>query len=155
MNAVRRGILLLLAQVLLVAALYGRLVYDRTTLPRVWARTVPVDPNDPFRGRYVRLWLEAGDSRDSGSTDVVRFAVEGDRLVAFAITDPNGVPVRSTEPGRVVTLDPVAFFIPEDIPDPSIRPAGQELWAEVTVLRQGLPRPLRIELRPATGVTAE
>lgn len=154
MKAMQRGLQLLLLQLLLVGMVYGRLAYDRVTLPRVWARTVPVDPNDPFRGRYVRLWLEALDARGADSLELVRFAVDGDRLVAMASPDPLGVPVRSTEPGRVVTIAPVAFFIPENIADPSIRPSGQELWAEVTVLPRGLPRPLRVELRPAQDSTA-
>lgn len=153
MKAMPRGIQLLVLQLLLVGVVYGRLAYDRVTLPRVWARTVPVDPNDPFRGRYVRLWLEAADARGADSLELVRFTVDGGRLVAVTSTHPRAVPVRSSEPGRVVTIAPVAFFIPENIPDPSVRPSGQELWAEVTVLPRGLPRPLRVELRPATSTT--
>ena len=44
----------------------------------------------------------------------------------------------------VNTSEPVAFFIPEHIPDPSRRPAGEELWVEVTVPRSGPPRPIRL-----------
>ena len=44
----------------------------------------------------------------------------------------------------VDTSEPVAFFIPEHIPDPSRRPAGEELWVEVTVPRSGPPRPIRL-----------
>ena len=40
--------------------------------------------------------------------------------------------------------EPVAFFIPEHVPDPSRRPAGEELWAEVTIPRSGPPRPIRL-----------
>lgn len=153
MSSMQRGIQLLVLQLLLVGLLFGRLAYDRVTLPRVWARTVPVDPNDPFRGRYVRLWLEAADARGADSLALVRFEVDGDRLVAMASPDPRGVAVRSTEPGRVVTIAPVAFFIPENIADPSVRPSGKDLWAEVTILPRGLPRPLRVELRPAEDST--
>jgi hypothetical protein len=39
---------------------------------------------------------------------------------------------------------PVAVFIPEHLLDPSFRPAGEELWAEVTLPRRGPPRPIRL-----------
>jgi hypothetical protein len=39
---------------------------------------------------------------------------------------------------------PVAFFIPEEVADPSVRPSGEELWAEVTIPREGPPRPIRL-----------
>jgi hypothetical protein len=38
----------------------------------------------------------------------------------------------------------IAFFIPEHVADPSIRPAGEELWAEVTVPPKGPPRPIQL-----------
>jgi hypothetical protein len=43
--------------------------------------------------------------------------------------------------------EPVPFFIPETIPDPSRRPAGEELWAEVTVPRKGPLRPIRLGVK--------
>lgn len=42
--------------------------------------------------------------------------------------------------------EPVAFFIPEHVPDPSRRAADEELWVEVTVPRKGPPRPIRLGL---------
>ena len=67
--------------------------------------------------------------------------------------DPN-LPIR----GRYVRLtlenptgqrynEPVAFFIPEHVPDPSQRRPGEELWAEVTVPRTGPPRPIRLGVK--------
>lgn len=44
----------------------------------------------------------------------------------------------------MVLVEPVAFFIPEHITDPSVRPAGEEQWAEVTIPRRGPPRPIRL-----------
>jgi len=55
--------------------------------------------------------------------------------------------------GRYVRLriegrsEPLAFFIPEHVPDPSIRPPGEELWAEVTLPRKGAPRPIRLAVK--------
>jgi hypothetical protein len=41
----------------------------------------------------------------------------------------------------------IAYFIPEHAKDPSIRPAGEELWAEVTIPSSGPPRPIRLGVR--------
>jgi hypothetical protein len=67
-------------------------------------QVLPVDPDSPLRGRYVRL----------------RIAGRSEQL---------------------------AFFIPEHVPDPSIRSAGEELWAEVTLPRKGAPRPIRLAVK--------
>ena len=40
--------------------------------------------------------------------------------------------------------EPVAFFIPEHVPDPSRRPREEQLWVEVTLPRSGPPRPIRL-----------
>ena len=58
--------------------------------------------------------------------------------------------------GSLVTFDgepavrlnqPIAYFIPEHVADPSRRPAGEELWVEVTIPRKGAPRPIRLGVR--------
>lgn len=49
---------------------------------------------------------------------------------------------------RVVTLlESVPFFIPEDVPDPSIRAEGEELWMEVTIPKKGPLRPIRLAVK--------
>ena len=50
-------------------------------------------------------------------------------------------------PDHKLVNQQLAFFIPEHVPDPSIRPAGEELWAEVTVPRRGAPRPIRLAVK--------
>ena len=99
----RRGLLVAAVHVALVASLGAKLLYDRATLPRQWFHVLPVDPDLPIRGRYVRLRIE----------------------------------------GRVMN-EQIAFFIPEHAPDPSRRPPGEELWAEVTLPKKGPPRPIRL-----------
>jgi hypothetical protein len=42
------------------------------------------------------------------------------------------------------TQEPIAFFIPEHVPDPSIRARDEEFWVEVTVPKKGPPRPIRL-----------
>ncbi|HLK61834.1 MAG TPA: hypothetical protein VKU19_00245 [Bryobacteraceae bacterium] len=64
--------------------------------------------------------------------------------------DPN-LPIR----GRYVrftlegmgTQEPLAYFIPDRVPDPSRRPPGEELWVEVSVPRTGPPRPIRLGVK--------
>lgn len=66
--------------------------------------------------------------------------------------DPN-LPIR----GRYVSLglegraERLAYFIPEHVPDPSARPAGEELWVECTIPRKGPPRPIRLGVRQKSG----
>ena len=155
-SRVRKGLLLAALHVAIVATLGGKLLLDRTTRPRVWARVAPVDPNLPIRGRYVRIRLEVvpddGLSVDHAVTsNQATLVEEGGRLVARpAASDENALPVITTVRNgeRVLALDrPLAYFIPEHVPDPSLRPAGEELWAEVTLPRRGMPRPIRLGVK--------
>jgi hypothetical protein len=65
--------------------------------------------------------------------------------------DPNlpirGRYVRLRLAGPISANEPVAFFIPEHVPDPSRRPPGEELWVEVSVPAQGPPRPIRLGVK--------
>jgi hypothetical protein len=149
----RAGVLLAIAQVALVSSLGLKLMVDRARLPRGWARTVPYDPSLPIRGRYVRLALEvplAGARDDSTGPGalMVRLRSVGGRLEGKVVQDAEGRGVqvnRNTgEPHVPVLAAPVAFYIPESVPDPSRRPAGEELWAEVTIPAAGAPRPIRL-----------
>ena len=134
---------------------------DRITRPRGWVATEPVDPNLPIRGRYISLRLvvpvEAGTERspqlvepsasNGSSTIAVRFKVHGNRLVA--LEDSGGAlhpGWKRSEAGAVVVAlqDPLAFFIPPDVNDPSIRAVDDPLWVEVTLPRSGLPRPIQL-----------
>ena len=54
MSRVTKGIALAVIQLLLVASLAAKLLYDRTTQPRGWAKVQTYDPDLPIRGRY--LW---------------------------------------------------------------------------------------------------
>lgn len=151
MTISRRGLWLLGAQLLLGLLVVGRFALDRSTLPRVWARTVPVDPTDPLRGRYVRLWLDAEDHRGAGdSATAVEFYARDGVLAVRPASGWRGFRVREPTPPEatgVVVWEPVAYFIPEHVADPAILAPGQTLWVEVSVPRRGLPRPIQIEVR--------
>lgn len=146
------GLALALVHAALVGTLGVKLLADRERLPRGWARTLPYDPDLPIRGRYVRLRLEvplAAAAPQAGPAGEVRMArLEAmDGRVLGTVDDSGGIRVRldSTPAGvRASLADPVAYFIPEHVPDPSVRPAGEELWAEVTLPHRGPPRPIRL-----------
>ena len=153
MNAqLRKGLIVAAIHLAMVAGLGAKLLIDRAARPRVWARTAPIDPDDPLRGRYVRLRVEGaahGLGNDATAQSVVLAARDG--LLALVPTSDDSrltarVSVRNGE--RVAVLDsPVAFFIPEHVPDPSVRAPGEELWVEVTLPKEGAPRPIRLAVK--------
>ena len=57
MTLVQKGLMLAGLHAFMVLSLTGKLLYDRSTCPRVWVRTAPWDPNLPIRGRYLSLQL--------------------------------------------------------------------------------------------------
>jgi len=163
-----RGVAVAVIHVALVAGLGGKLLFDRATQPRAWARTAPADPDLPIRGRYVSLRLEAGILPGS-NLDGVANGTPGGRSPTFPVTlsvrdgrleaspaDDSGLRARSTtrDGQPVIVLDePVAYFIPEHAADPSRLGPGEELWAEVTLPRTGPPRPIRLGVKRPGALT--
>ncbi len=148
MNMLTKGLVLGGVQLALVLSLGGKLLIDRATLPKVWVKTAPYDPNLPVRGRYVslRVMAEARGFEAGAIYSTVRLSVDGDKLIAQP--SGNNSDVMATISGNTANLaEPVAYFIPEKIPDPSRRPADEELWVEVTVPRKGPPRPIRLGVK--------
>jgi hypothetical protein len=150
-----KGLLVAALHVGIVASLGAKLLVDRATRPRVWARMAPIDPDLPIRGRYVRMGLEAVPDPDVSpdlwplAGGVMLRAADG-RLIATPAGDRSALLARLTSRGdeRVAVLtQPVAFFIPEHIPDPSIRLPGEEFWVEVTIPRAGPPRPIQLGVK--------
>jgi len=158
-----RSLILATVHVAIVLSLGAKLLYDRTTRPRVWVKTAPVDPNLPIRGRYVRLQLVVDAPSIPGATkrrqaQPVMLRVENDRLIAEL--DPSPSPLtdlrvfrQSLPGGETVTIlsPPLAFFISEQARDPSLRAEGEELWVEVTVPKKGPPRPIRLGTKKGNG----
>jgi len=168
MTAWQKGVVLAVVQVTIVASLAGKLWYDRATCPRVWALTAPYDPSLPIRGRYVSLQVVV-ELRDVPSPELhaplqdrpaVTLAREDDRLVARPNPDahgydPSALHVVQSGTRRGIGLSvldqPVAFFIPEHIPDPSVLSRDEELWVEVTIPKKGPPRPIRLGKKTHNG----
>ncbi len=145
MSAGTRGLIVAALHVAIVCSLAGKFYVDRAVRPRVWVRTVGYDPEALIRGRYVQLGLvvETGPGQPG---EAVRLEVESGRLTAN--TDLAGnVRLRQGRTRTEWSVGPVAFFIPGDVPDPTVRKQGEELWAEVTVPRRGLPRPIRLGVK--------
>ena len=171
MKLSRKGIILAVLQLAIVASLAAKYAIDRARFPRVWAQTVAYDPDLPIRGRYlsVRLRVDAdrvygvsqppqaiqgnfwGDLRD------VYLHGENGRLVASPAPTPTGLSVTRwrTRTGELVAAlsEPVAYFLPEHATDPSRRKLGEELWVEVTVPKKGPPRPIRLAVKKGNTFT--
>ena len=155
-SGMRRGFIVAAIHLALVGSLGGKLLIDRATRPRVWARSAPIDPDHPLRGRYVQIRVEGRTGEDlSGSWESapVTLRVDNGVLVFDRIDESVGSRLRAsttttTNGERIARLQqPLAYFIPEHVPDPSIRAPGEELWVEVTLPKQGPPRPIRLGVK--------
>jgi hypothetical protein len=142
MKPVCRGLAVAVLQCLIVLSVAGKYALDRERLPRVWAKAVPFDPNLFVRGRYVSLRLQVDAPANAGQWVSARLSAVESRIEATS--DPAGS-VQIVRSGAQWTLvEPVAFFIPEHVPDPS---PGEELWVEVSVPARGSPRPIRLGVK--------
>jgi hypothetical protein len=150
MTTMTKGAILGAVQLAMVLSLGGKFLIDRSTMPRIWVKVVPFDPNLPIRGRYVSLRVTAA-ARGFSSGFVYgtsQLSVEDGKLVARPTEDNGGAMVTVTGDPPVATLsEPIAYFIPEHVDDPSRRPPGEELWVEVTVPPKGPPRPIRLGVK--------
>lgn len=166
MTLLRKGLLLAVLHLLIVGSLGAKLLIDRASRPRLWVRTVPYDPELPIRGRYVSLGIEVEAPEPSpeetkGTREFIthisaRLEVRDGHL--FAVPDESGsvqyvVRWREGAWAPFVLAERIPFFIPENIPDPSVRPQGEELWVEVTVPRKGPPRPIRLGVKKGDQLT--
>ena len=153
MTPIARGLVVAAVHVAIVGSVGAKLLLDRATQPRVWARTAPYDPELPIRGRYVSLRLEAVPARDfvaplSHDTPVALTVHDGALVATLAADGAVSARISLRGEERIALIaEPVAYFIPEHVPDPSVRQPGEELWVEVTVPRRGPPRPIRLGVR--------
>ena len=142
-----KGLLLALAHVLLLFGIGAKMLYDRTTLPHAWIRTMPVDPNLPIRGRYLSLTL-AVDDPQHWSGRFVDLQVQGDKVTIGPAEFDNANFITQPSGDYGLIAPPVAFFISDKADDPSRRLLpGQELWVEATIPPHGHPRPIRLGIK--------
>ena len=149
MKPLYRGIAVAAIHCLLVLSVAGKYALDRERLPRAWTKTRNFDPNLPIRGRYVRLSVDVDGPEQAGNTGWThaRLSVRGGRLVAESTASDTGVAITRSGGGPWRIVEPVAFFIPEHVPDPSRTAPDEELWVELSVPRHGGPRPVRLGIR--------
>lgn len=101
----------------------------------------------------LRQWPQLALGAE-GSLTPVELVVRQNRLEALAAAagpaqgqGPRQAWIEPVDGTPMARLDaPVAFFIPPDVEDPSRRPAGEQLWVEVTLPPDGPPRPIRLGL---------
>ncbi len=158
MTPLAKGLAVGALQVLLVAGIGAKFLYDRASYPRLWVETAPYDPVMPIRGRYVNIALLVAVERAPPEIEadrapnmfLARLEARGDRLLAVQ-DDGNGRHwVRSGRCGDRncwQLAEPLAYFIPEHGIDPSNPGGSAKLWAEVTLPPAGAPRPIRLEVR--------
>lgn len=153
MSAFTKALILGAVQLLLIAGIGAKFLIDRANYPRVWVLTAPFDPDLPIRGRYVRLAavVEHGEPGHKEPVEMlrVRLAAQDGKLVAIADENGRHWLNERTCNGQPcwVLVQPLAYFIPEHVADPSQRQPGEELWVEVTVPPQGPPRPIRLGVK--------
>jgi len=151
MKPVYRGVAVAVLQCLIVLSVAGKYALDRERLPRVWVKAMPYDPSLFVRGRYVSLSLQVETVADATQGAAVRLSVVGDRLVATP--DISGGVQIIPRGSQWIVAQPAAFFMPDNVPDPSLRPAGEELWVEVSVPVRGYPRPIRLGVKKDGVIT--
>jgi hypothetical protein len=166
LTALQKGLVLGALQVALVVSLGVKLTWDRSRFPRAWAKAGTYDPDLPIRGRYLGLRLEVlcegpeptyptpsgaprpGMMSSGWARGTLR--AENGRLASNCSSSPQGVDLfRRQRAGQFTTTlsEPVLFFLPEHAPDPWQQAKGGELWAEVTVPKNGPPRPIRLAVK--------
>jgi len=146
MKPVYRGAVVALLQCVLVLSVAGKYQLDRERLPRVWTKTAANDPNLFVRGRYVSLQLDVDAAMPVPAVwQAARLSIVDGRLTASP--DPSGSVHIAARGGGWVIVEPVAYFIPESVPDPTVRHPGEELWVEVSVPAKGAPRPIRLGVK--------
>lgn len=153
MRAQYRSLLVAAIHLALVGLVGGKFLLDRATYPRVWAQAVPIDPDLPIRGRYVRLNAAVDYPAPGGAhSEWARVRLEARNHKLTGVDDADGKHhirwERCGPTGNCWILDrPLAYFIPEHIPDPSRRAAGEQLWVEISIPPTGPPRPLRLGVK--------
>lgn len=140
----KRGLLLGVAQIVLVLTIVSKYSWELAYYPRVWAAVVPVDPDLPLRGRYLSLRIMVSPTGNDQQRGFVRcrLTVENGRLVAHP--DLHGTAMVSYFHDHWVLDKPLAFFIPEHTPDPTRDLRDRQLFALVTVPPEAAPRPIQL-----------
>jgi hypothetical protein len=178
MNRRYAGVVLLVVQLVLVLSIAAKYLYERKTMPAVWVRTVPFDPGQPLRGRYLALQLTVdacGLPRSNEYRGYVYQPAAGPRSATMwewnttlkarngklvAVLDGN--PVNPSETQHITHTEGTPcdqallhsdtdFYIPDTTTLPLTHAPNQTLWVLVTVPRTGPPRPIELAVSDPSG----
>jgi hypothetical protein len=87
MKLSKTSLAVLVIQLALVSSVAASYLYQRHSYPRVWTRTVAVDPSLPMRGRYLSLQLTVDGCRSTlPSAKLASFPRNADGTVRFGST---------------------------------------------------------------------
>jgi hypothetical protein len=150
MNFSRKGLLLAVLQIVLVVSVAAKFSMDRTRYQRIWVKTQSIDPYLPIRGRYIAMRLTVLKAYRPFLH--ARLFVKDGRLMAEERPNESSeVWVdESRQGGEFALQQPILFFLPEHSKNEQELMAAArngELWAEVTVPNNGLPRPIRLAIK--------
>jgi len=172
MSGRREALILAAIHIALVASLGLILLVDRAVRPRIWAKTVLIDPEARLYGRYVRLRIEV-DAENALIGNDVLLSVRDGHLSASRAVSPTGIWLRRSDPSSAATTStmqvnpPLDFFVAQILIEHWRGPGGREkyqegrpvwdeaveVWAEVTLPRRGPPRPIRLGIKKDGVVT--
>ena len=134
----------------------GRYVSLQVEVPLVRSQLPPApsateQTNQPWlarQGTPVRVRLEAGPGGLVAVREPAPPSYEKERWPS-SVDGRIDPAVRQLPPGQwtVRLAAPLAFFIPEHVPDPSLRKPGEELWVEATLPAKGPLRPIRLAVK--------
>ena len=165
MNGMRKGLILAAVQIAIVLSLGGKLLYDRATRPRAWVLCQVYDPELPIRGRYLAenlqmpaqgfTYTESKPNRWYMNPQWAYLEVHDERLTVSAEGSGNGmwVNLRRNADGTetAISQQPVLIFIPDSLADTLRLKPGDQMWVEVTLPKQGPPRPIRLAILGTDG----
>jgi hypothetical protein len=156
-----KGLVLAAIQMSLVIGIAGKLLYERATRPRVWVFCQAYDPDLPIRGRYLseQLRMPAEGFTYRANANPYSNYYENRVWAYFEVRNNGLVAVpQGSGPGGWVNLQrrgdelqatveqPVLVFI-SDTANVQTLHRGEEMWVEVTIPKNGPPRPIQMGIK--------
>jgi hypothetical protein len=152
------GVVLGVVHAAIVLSLGIQAAIGRERLPRAWAQAAAAAPSSRVHGRYLTLNLvplaDAGlaprvdiiDKRTIVRPTPIALEARNGRLLAHRAVASRVDLVRAdaSEDAGAMIAERVDCFLPPNAADPMPLLRAGELWVEVSVPRQGPPRPLRL-----------
>ncbi len=140
----------------------GRYVSLQAEIPVTGVDRFPLRPRPAYL-KETDPWPPVWETHDvevelsvSASGLTARRVPEGKAQESFRLSNAfmrTSVQSLPQDQWTVTLREPMACFIPEHVPDPSRRKAGEELWVEVTLPKKGPLRPIRLGVKKQGVIT--